>query len=93
MCRAAKNELYNIGEQRTFEEDNEKEYSCNLKPLLPIGRFEILAPSMHILHGILNRAMTILWANSGDLAKEMSYGIIGARPDAHTKQFCGTFFS
>lgn len=74
---------------RTYEEGSEDEYSCNLPPLLQANHFKIISPSLHVLHGILNVSLKILWANSGEHAEEMSYGIIGARPDAHTHNFCG----
>uniref|UniRef100_A0A1I8BCG1 PFK domain-containing protein n=1 Tax=Meloidogyne hapla TaxID=6305 RepID=A0A1I8BCG1_MELHA len=54
-----------------------------------MGRLTIIAPSMHVLHGLLNRAMRILWDNSGEDCVNMSYGIIGCKTDPHTQQFCG----
>ena len=89
ICRVSKNELNNLGQKRIFEEDSEKQFSCLLPPLLSIKNFTILAPCMHITHGILNKAMLILWKHSGENAAEISCGIIGVKPDAHTHQFIG----
>ena len=33
--------------------------------------------------------MKILWDKGGENAAAMAFGIVGARPDPHTHQFCG----
>ncbi|CAK5029426.1 unnamed protein product [Meloidogyne enterolobii] len=86
LCRAPKEELNKIGVMRTFGED-EKNYSYTMEPLLPVNHFKVIPPTMHILHGLVNRALNILWDLTG--AKEMGLGIIDKKADPHTHQFIG----
>uniref|UniRef100_A0A915LJK2 Uncharacterized protein n=1 Tax=Meloidogyne javanica TaxID=6303 RepID=A0A915LJK2_MELJA len=90
LCRAPKEELNKIGVMRTFGED-EKNYSYTMKPLLPAYHFKVIPPTMHILHGLVNRSLNILWDLTG--AKEMGLGIIDKKPDPHTHQFIGDDYS
>lgn len=87
LCRAPKEELDKLGVARDFGPE-ETNYSFTAKPLLPVTHFFVIPPSMHILHGLVNKCLTILWENA---EKETAIRIIGSKPDPHTQQFIGFF--
>ena len=82
LCRAPKGKLDKLGVRCTFESD-EKNYSYTMEPLLPVNHFQVIPVTMHILHGLVNRALKILWELTG--AQEMGLGIIDKKQDpTHT---------
>ena len=86
LCRAPKEQLDKLGVRRTLESD-EKNYPYTMEPLLPVNHFQVIPATMHILHGLVNRALKILWKLTG--AQEMRLGIIDKKQDPHTHQFIG----
>ena len=85
LCRAPKEQLDKLGVRRTFESD--EKYSYTMEPLLPVNHLQVIPATMHILHGLINWALKILWELT--VEQEMGLGIIDKKQDPHTHQFIG----